>query len=111
MQCSVVASEKYYPGNRLTVTPPEAYTSSGLIRSHSPGSKNEVTQILLKDKKGNVRAKLYVDDSGEARLEFLNQRGCNCCFPETIMIRTGALNGKSSYSFVCVVANLSTKRF
>ncbi|HMW26946.1 MAG TPA: hypothetical protein PLN49_13205 [Ferruginibacter sp.] len=39
------------------------------------GSKNEVAQILLKDRKGNVRAKLYVADSGEARLEFLNQRG------------------------------------
>jgi hypothetical protein len=39
------------------------------------GSKNEVVQILLKDKKGNVRAKLYVDDNGDAKLEFLNAKG------------------------------------
>ncbi|MEP7322712.1 MAG: hypothetical protein ABI761_12370 [Saprospiraceae bacterium] len=39
------------------------------------GSKNEIAQIQLKDKKGNIRAKLYVDESGEAKLEFLNQQG------------------------------------
>ncbi len=39
------------------------------------GSRNEVAQILLKDKNGNVRAKLYVDDNGDAKLEFLNQAG------------------------------------
>lgn len=39
------------------------------------GSKNEVAQILLKDRNGKVRAKLYVNDSGEAKLEFLNQNG------------------------------------
>lgn len=39
------------------------------------GSKNEVAQILLKDKKGNVRARLYVNEEGEAKLEFLNRGG------------------------------------
>lgn len=39
------------------------------------GSRNEVAQIMLKDKKGNVRAKFYVDENGEAKLEFMNQKG------------------------------------
>jgi hypothetical protein len=39
------------------------------------GSKNEVAQIQLKDKKGNVRARLYVDDNGNAKMEFLNDKG------------------------------------
>ncbi len=39
------------------------------------GSKNEVAQILLKDKKGNVRARMYVNEEGEAKLEFLNMDG------------------------------------
>jgi hypothetical protein len=47
------------------------------------GSKNEVAQILLRDKKGNTRAKFYVDDNGEAKLEFLNQKGeVTSRFPE-----------------------------
>jgi len=39
------------------------------------GSRNEVAQIQLKDKKGNIRAKLYVDENGEAKLEFLDAKG------------------------------------
>jgi hypothetical protein len=39
------------------------------------GSRNEVAQIQLKDKKGNIRAKLFVDESGEAKLEFLDAKG------------------------------------
>lgn len=39
------------------------------------GSKNEVAQIQLKDKKGNLRARLYVDDNGDAKLEFLGKEG------------------------------------
>jgi hypothetical protein len=39
------------------------------------GSKNEVAQIQLKDKKGNVRAKLYVDTDGSAKLDFLDAAG------------------------------------
>lgn len=39
------------------------------------GSKNEKAQIELKDKKGNVRTRLYIDDNGEAKLEFLNAKG------------------------------------
>lgn len=39
------------------------------------GSRNEKAQIELKDKKGNVRTRLYIDDNGEAKLEFLNAKG------------------------------------
>jgi len=39
------------------------------------GSRNEKAQIELKDKKGNVRGRFYIDDNGEAKLEFLNERG------------------------------------
>lgn len=39
------------------------------------GSKNEEAQMLLRDKKGNLRAKFYVNDNGEAKLEFLNNKG------------------------------------
>lgn len=39
------------------------------------GSKNETVQIELKDKKGIVKARFYVDDKGEAKLEFLNEKG------------------------------------
>lgn len=40
------------------------------------GSKNEVAQIQLKDKKGNVRARLFVDNTtGDAKLEFLDAKG------------------------------------
>ena len=39
------------------------------------GSLNEEAQIQLKDKKGNTRAKLYIDKDGDARLEFLNENG------------------------------------
>ncbi|MGB4844348.1 MAG: hypothetical protein WBP16_07775 [Ferruginibacter sp.] len=39
------------------------------------GSRNETAQIELKDKNGIVRGRFYVDDSGEARLEFLNAKG------------------------------------
>lgn len=39
------------------------------------GSKNEVAQIQFKDKKGNVRGRMYVNDDGEAKLEFLNMAG------------------------------------
>lgn len=38
------------------------------------GSKNEVAQIQLKDKKGNVRARLYIDDIGAAKMEFLDEK-------------------------------------
>ncbi|MBK8282879.1 MAG: hypothetical protein IPK94_22780 [Saprospiraceae bacterium] len=38
------------------------------------GSKNEVAQIQLKDKKGNVRARLYIDDTGAAKMEFLDEK-------------------------------------
>ncbi len=39
------------------------------------GSLNEEAQIQLKDKKGNLRAKLYVDQDGEARLDFMDEQG------------------------------------
>lgn len=39
------------------------------------GSKNEEAQIQLKDKKGNVRAKLYVDNDGTAKLDFMDAAG------------------------------------
>jgi hypothetical protein len=39
------------------------------------GSRNEKAQLELKDKKGNVRGRFYVDDNGEAKLEFLNAQG------------------------------------
>jgi len=39
------------------------------------GSRNETAQLELKDKKGNVRGRFFVDDKGEARIEFLNEKG------------------------------------
>jgi hypothetical protein len=39
------------------------------------GSRNEKAQIELKDKNGNVRGRFYIDDNGEAKLEFLDERG------------------------------------
>ena len=39
------------------------------------GSLNEEAQIQLKDKKGNVRAKFYVDKDGKAKLDFMDERG------------------------------------
>jgi hypothetical protein len=39
------------------------------------GSKNEEAQILLKDKKSNVQAKLYVDNDGTAKLDFMDATG------------------------------------
>jgi hypothetical protein len=39
------------------------------------GSKNKAAQLLLKDSKGRVRARLMIDASDEARLEFLDDSG------------------------------------
>jgi hypothetical protein len=39
------------------------------------GSRNETVQLELKDKKGNVRGRFSVDDKGDAKLEFLNEKG------------------------------------
>ena len=39
------------------------------------GSMDGVAQLQLKDKLGNVRAKLYVDKSGGARLDFIDAAG------------------------------------
>lgn len=39
------------------------------------GSLNEEAQIQLKDKKGNIRAKLYIDNKGDAKLDFMNEDG------------------------------------
>jgi len=40
------------------------------------GSKDEVAQIQLKDKKGVVKAKLYIDNTtNEAKLEFYGEKG------------------------------------
>ena len=39
------------------------------------GSRNEKAQLELKDKKGNVRGRFYIDDHGNARLEFLDEKG------------------------------------
>jgi len=53
------------------------------------GSRNEVAQFQLKDKKGNIRAKLYVDESGEAKLEFIDAKGSiiSSFYQVIIMIR------------------------
>jgi len=39
------------------------------------GSRNETAQLELKDKKGNVKGRFFVDENGEAKLEFLNDKG------------------------------------
>jgi hypothetical protein len=39
------------------------------------GSQDEVAQIILRDKQGRIRAKLYVDQKGSAKLEFLDEKG------------------------------------
>ncbi len=39
------------------------------------GSQDEVAQVQLRDKKGIVKAKLYVDAKGEPKLEFYNDKG------------------------------------
>ncbi|HET9057672.1 MAG TPA: hypothetical protein VFN30_12580 [Chitinophagaceae bacterium] len=39
------------------------------------GSLNETAQILLKDKNGNTKIKIYVDKDGEAKMEFLDAAG------------------------------------
>jgi hypothetical protein len=39
------------------------------------GSQDEVAQIQLRDKKGKVRARLFVDNTGNAKLEFLDEQG------------------------------------
>jgi hypothetical protein len=39
------------------------------------GSLDEIAQLQLKDKKGNVRIKIYVDPSGDPRIEFWDANG------------------------------------
>ena len=39
------------------------------------GSQDEVAQVQLRDKQGRVRARFFVDKSGEARLEFFDSTG------------------------------------
>ncbi len=39
------------------------------------GSQDEVAQIQIRDKKGIVKAKLYVDSSGNPKLDFYNNKG------------------------------------
>lgn len=39
------------------------------------GSRNETAILELKDKKGIVKGRFLIDDKGEARLEFLNDKG------------------------------------
>ncbi len=39
------------------------------------GSRNEMAQVELKDKKGKVKARLFVNNEGDAKLEFLNEMG------------------------------------
>ena len=39
------------------------------------GSSNEVPQFRMKDKMGRVRIKIYVDENGEGRIEFLDEKG------------------------------------
>ncbi|MBX3381376.1 MAG: hypothetical protein KF805_14875 [Phycisphaeraceae bacterium] len=39
------------------------------------GSKDETAQLVLKDSKGRVRIRLWVDERGESKLEFLNEVG------------------------------------
>jgi hypothetical protein len=40
------------------------------------GSRNDVAQVQLKDRKGRLRAKLYVDnETDQARLEFYDDKG------------------------------------
>ena len=47
------------------------------------GSQDEVAQIQLRDKKGVVRAKLYVDKDGNAKLDFMDATGhVTKTFPE-----------------------------
>jgi hypothetical protein len=47
------------------------------------GSRNEVAQLELKDKKGNVRGRFFIDEKGNAKLEFLDEKGkVSAMFPE-----------------------------
>ena len=39
------------------------------------GSKNKAAQLLLRDSKGRVRARLIIDQDDEAKLEFLDDTG------------------------------------
>ena len=40
------------------------------------GSRNDVAQVQLKDRKGRLRAKLYVDnETDQAKLEFYDDKG------------------------------------
>ena len=39
------------------------------------GSRNRAAQLLLRDSKGRVKARLLIDDSEAARLEFLDDQG------------------------------------
>lgn len=39
------------------------------------GSRNRTAQLLLKDSHGRPRARLLIDESDEARLEFLDEKG------------------------------------
>jgi hypothetical protein len=39
------------------------------------GSQDEVAQVQLRDKKGRIKAKLYVDPTGAAKLQFLDEQG------------------------------------
>ena len=39
------------------------------------GSQDGVAQLQLRDKSGNVRAKLYVDKNGQAKLDFIDING------------------------------------
>jgi len=39
------------------------------------GSRDQVAQVLLRDSRGRVRARLLVDETDEPRLEFLNESG------------------------------------
>lgn len=39
------------------------------------GSQDETAQVQLRDRQGKIKAKLYVDSSGVAKLQFLNDKG------------------------------------
>lgn len=52
----------------------EARGDNGLERMFL-GSQDGVAQLQLRDKLGNIRAKLYVDKDGQAKLDFLDAAG------------------------------------
>ena len=71
---SVKKNTPVYDSVMREIKASEARGDNGMERMFL-GSQDGVAQLQLRDKLGNIRAKLYVDKNGEAKLEFMDAAG------------------------------------